>query len=208
MSRSSGRRYPCDPDNKISDLREDAKTHGFKTRKSYNDPGHVHELTFSCHAKMLLLNDGRICESFLENLDCARRSLEYEVWAYVLMSNHVHLLVWPKQEEYSISDFLHAFKLPTAKFAAAVISRENQLLAEELTVYWPNGRKEFRFWQQGGGYDRNLTSKEAIRAAYDYIHDNPVKARLVEKEEEWPWSSAAALAGRQTLLVPDSLPWP
>jgi putative transposase len=47
-----------------------------------------------------------------------------------------------------------------------------------------------RFWQPGGGYDRNITSIEALRAMIDYIHANPVRRGLVARPEDWEWSSA------------------
>jgi hypothetical protein len=47
-----------------------------------------------------------------------------------------------------------------------------------------------RFWQPGGGYDRNITSSEALRAVIDYIPANPVRRGLVARAEDWEWSSA------------------
>jgi REP-associated tyrosine transposase len=52
-----------------------------------------------------------------------------------------------------------------------------------------------RFWQPGGGYDRNITSIEALRAMIDYIHANPVRRGLVARPEDWEWSSARWYAG-------------
>ena len=54
---------------------------------------------------------------------------------------------------------------------------------------------EARFWQPGGGYDRNITSTEALRAVIDYIHANPVRRGLVARAEDWEWSSARWYAG-------------
>ena len=47
-----------------------------------------------------------------------------------------------------------------------------------------------RFWQPGGGYDRNITSMATLRAIIDYIHANPVRRGLVATAEDWEWSSA------------------
>ncbi len=49
-----------------------------------------------------------------------------------------------------------------------------------------------RFWQRGGGYDRNLWSPERIRDAVEYIHANPVVAGLCARPQDWAWSSAPA----------------
>lgn len=177
-----------------------------KTRKSINAAGHAHELTFGCHKGLHLLLDDRIRRQLLETIDRARANLEFEVWAYALMPNHVHLLIFPKREEYSVSTMLKAIKMPSAQFALRLLKEEYPALATTLLVHRANSRSEYRFWQQGGGYDRNMTSKKAIHASYDYVHDNPVKAGLVERADEWVWSSASALAGKQSVLLPDRLP--
>ena len=52
-----------------------------------------------------------------------------------------------------------------------------------------------RFWQPGGGYDRNITSADTLGAIIDYIHANPVRRGLVARAEDWEWSSARWYAG-------------
>ena len=49
--------------------------------------------------------------------------------------------------------------------------------------------KPYRFWQAGGGYDRNIVSKETLIKAIDYIHNNPLRGGLVKSPEDWKWSS-------------------
>jgi putative transposase len=48
----------------------------------------------------------------------------------------------------------------------------------------------YRFWQAGGGYDRNMTSVETVVKAARYIHENPVRRGLVAHASEWAYSSA------------------
>ena len=57
------------------------------------------------------------------------------------------------------------------------------------------------FWQPGGGYDRNITSTEALRAMIDYIHANPVRRGLVARVEDWEWSSARWYVGIQPVRI-------
>lgn len=52
----------------------------------------------------------------------------------------------------------------------------------------PHGRA--LFWQRGGGYDRNVRGEDALREKIGYIHANPVRRGLVERAEDWVWSSA------------------
>ncbi len=53
------------------------------------------------------------------------------------------------------------------------------------------GKTCFRFWQEGPGYDRNLTTPSVIEAAIGYIYMNPVQRGLVKRAVDWRWSSAS-----------------
>ena len=63
-------------------------------------------------------------------------------------------------------------------------------------------KKTFRFWQPGGGYDRNLWGAKAIHYSIHYIEANPVRKELVKTAEEWIWSSAYA-RHNSVGLIPD-----
>ena len=58
-----------------------------------------------------------------------------------------------------------------------------------------DGTEERRFWQAGGGYDRNIIDEKTAWKVIDYIHLNPVRRGLVERPEDWEWSSARWYAG-------------
>jgi len=58
-------------------------------------------------------------------------------------------------------------------------------------------RLRHRFWQPGGGYDRNITSTDALRAVIDSLHANPVRRGLVARAADWEWSSARWYAGQR-----------
>ena len=52
-----------------------------------------------------------------------------------------------------------------------------------------------RFWQPGGGYDRDIARTATLRSMIEYLHANPVRRGLVAKVENWEWSSARWYAG-------------
>ena len=56
----------------------------------------------------------------------------------------------------------------------------------------PNGKRPHRFWQRGGGYDRNLRTVRDIHEKVAYIHQNPVTRGLESQAEDYAWSSAMA----------------
>ncbi|MBS1716038.1 MAG: transposase [Armatimonadetes bacterium] len=159
-------------------------------RRVFNDPGHAHELTFSTYRRKRLLEDETVCRAFLSALDAARKEHAFQVWAYVLMPDHVHLLLFPTGLEDSMAGIRQAVKQPVAKFGLATM-RE---LADPRLQQLHDGRRP-RFWQPGGGYDRNMHSSKACRKSIGYIHDNPVVAGLCAHPWDWEFSSAAAYRG-------------
>jgi len=97
---------------------------------------------------------------------------------------------------------LKAIKRPVSWNAKQLlIASGNTVWLRRLTVR-RGARKVFRFWEAGGGFDRNLWHAEAVQEAVQYIHANPVRRGLVEKPTEWPWSSARFWAGLDGVLLP------
>ncbi len=153
--------------------------------RRYSNPNHARYLTFSTFRRCGLFDSAQIRDEFAEQLRCARLKHEVLLYAWVVMPNHVHLLV---REPWAgvLEPFLRSLKTGFAKRKLAQWREENPSLIAELTS--PKG--QVRFWQRGGGYDRNVFSEAEIREKIDYIHMNPVRAGLVERPCDWAWSSA------------------
>jgi putative transposase len=158
-------------------------------RRSYNDAGHAHELTFSCYQQLPLLKSERTCLWLAKAIDAAHKQYKFDVWAYVFMPEHVHLLICPKQPDYKMSDILTAIKHPVSKTALAYVRKHAPHWLPKLTRQ-RGKRTERHFWQSGGGYDRNICTGQTLLAMIDYLHLNPVRRGLVKKPEDWKWSSA------------------
>ena len=105
----------------------------------------------------------------------------YELFAWVIMSNHVHLLIQPLK---SLSEITRAVKKTSAR-------RANLIL----------GRSGLPFWQDES-YDHWVRNGKQFDRIVQYIESNPVKAGLVDRAERWPWSSA--FAGGQVGNLPHS----
>src|SRR5262249_36568046 len=93
-----------------------------------------------------------------------------------------------------MSQFLQAVKEPVARKAIRYLKSNAPAWLARVTVR-EGPRLRHRFWQPGGGYDRNITSSLALRAVIDYIHANPVRRGLVARAEDWEGSSARGEAG-------------
>jgi putative transposase len=81
-------------------------------------------------------------------------------------------------------------KRPFSGRVKKLLVAEHNPLLSQLTVMERPGKEAFRFWQEGPGYDRNLSSQKSVLAAIDYFHLNPVRRGLAARAVDWKWSSA------------------
>ena len=151
--------------------------------------GHARYLTCSCYRRLPLLGHPRIRDVLAEQLNHLHQQGGFHLYAWVIMPEHFHLLILPKDGRVSV--FLRRLKAPLAK---QVIQRWRHLNAKILTRLQDTDGV-VRFWQRGGGYDRNLIDGSELATKIDYIHANPVRRRLVNSATEWKWSSARQYAG-------------
>jgi putative transposase len=159
-----------------------------KTCKCYDNQGDAHYLTFSCFRKQPFLS-GRFAPLWLiDSIDAARQKCPFDLWAFVFMPEHVHLLIWP-HEGTAISRILAEIKEPVTRTAKAWVRKHKPAFLSRMQDQQPNGKRCDRFWQRGGGYDRDLWSPQEILEKAHYIHANPVRRELVDRAEDWPWSS-------------------
>lgn len=176
-----------------------------RRRPIFNEPGHAHELTFSCYHGYPFLRAERTCTWLAQAIAAARRELDFALWAYVFMPEHVHVLIYPRQPVYDMSAILKAIKEPVGRQAIRHIKQHAPHWLTRITVR-RGKRVERRFWQAGGGYDRNATEPKTVLAMLEYIHNNPVRRGLVAVPSGWKWSSAGWLEGKEpNILKPDPI---
>jgi putative transposase len=86
-------------------------------RKNYNDPGHAHELTFSCYRRFAFLQAQRTCQWLTAAIEASRENFNFQLWAYVFMPDHAHLILCPKEPQYDIASIRQGIKSPVASSA-------------------------------------------------------------------------------------------
>lgn len=179
-----------------------------KRIKSFNNPGDAHELTFSCYRRLPLLSKDRSCSWFVDAMESARHRQSLLLFAHVIMPEHVHVLLWPKEREYEIRLILTALKVPVQRKAQAYLRGRSPAFLDKLKDVQSSGKVHHRFWQRGGGYDRNVHELATLLTMIEYIHNNPVRRGLVKLATDWQWSSAGYYAGiRPVPIEMDPLPW-
>jgi putative transposase len=175
--------------------------------KRFQNTGQSHFVTFSCyHHQPLLMNEAsrRLFESALERV---RRSFQLRVYGYVVMPDHIHLLVSEPHLQ-TLADALKSLKQGVSR---RLIADQSEARTYQNTNGGPyqnakggpyhkanggrfkpdvglSGHKAEHFWQKRY-YDFNVRNQEQFVEKLRYIHRNPVNAGLCERPEDWQWSS-------------------
>lgn len=160
-----------------------------KRVRHYHEPGQVHELTFSCFQRRPWLTNDIWRQMLSTSIERAIERHRFRLIAYVYMPEHVHLLVFPMSGGCRIDGLLKAIKQPFSNRIRRLLETNDSRLLERLTVQERPGKRAFRFWQEGPGYDRNLTGNNTVKRSIDYIHANPLRRGLVTEAIAWRWSS-------------------
>jgi putative transposase len=151
-------------------------------------------LTFSCRGRIPLFQSDAIKDAFAAHLAELQMRRSFRLIAWVVMPDHVHVLLIPDLPHEPIPVLLNDLKRP---FAERVIRRLRALEAPVLRRL-TDARGHVRFWERGGGYDRNIFTRAELLEKVNYIHTNPVRRGLVSAPIEWRWSSAAWWSGDRT----------
>ena len=130
----------------------------------------------------------------IENLTWCQQNKKLNIYAYVIMTNHIHLVA--NVTEGSLGDVLRDFKTYTSKELFKMIANNSQESRREwmLKAFEKAGinnsyNKNHQFWQNGN-YPVVLFTPDVIDQKIDYIHNNPVRAGFVGSAHEFWYSSA------------------
>ena len=148
----------------------------------YHQTGHFHFVTFSCFHRKALLATSTSRDLFARSLETMRVRYDFVVAGYVLMPEHVHLLV-SEPKEAALSKALQALKL-----SVSVQSKERP------------------FWQVRY-YDFNVFTPGKRVEKLRYMHRNPLKRGLVGEPIDWAWSSFRHYATGEQRVVEVESDW-
>ncbi len=140
-------------------------------------------------------------EIITASLTFCRQEKGLRLHAYVILDNHLHLAV----SSNSLSQVIRDFKRHTAKEILAVAQQDNKLWLLKQFEFFKCGHKgesQHQVWQEGV-HPQAITTEDMLRQKLDYIHYNPVKVGLVDRPEDWRYSSARNYFGQDGVLEID-----
>lgn len=150
-------------------------------------------VTFSCYHRNNLLIKPNVIELFLHTLGEIREQYKMKLFGYVIMPNHVHLVLHPP-DDLRLGPVIGHLK---ARSAGRIVAEQLLTLPESCTII-KDGRERQVVWQPRC-YDHNCRSPRTVLEKIEYCHNNPVKARLVSEPGIWRWSSYSWYAGESVV---------
>ena len=141
----------------------------------------------------------------IESLKYCQNNKGLVLYAYVIMSNHVHMMI-SVEEGFEAQNIVRDFK----KFTSKEIIKRIKEIGESRRVWLLNKfkyeahrvlrGKDYKVWKDGY-HAKELNSAEMIEQKLNYIHNNPVEAGIILSPEEYLYSSAKNYADQPDKLI-------
>lgn len=163
-----------------------------KKLKRYYGQKHLHFLTWSCYQRKPRLGSVLARSRFVKILDEVRQRHRFRLVGYVVMPDHVHLLI-SEPERGTPSTVVQVLKQRVSR-----LMRRRKRRGAQFSL-WTEDEAP-RFWQRRF-YDFNVWSEKKKAEKLHYMHNNPVKRGLVTHPKQWPWSSFGSYFGRGNCLL-------
>jgi len=159
--------------------------------RHFDNLGTARFVTFTCYRRHRYLTSAFAREITVQGLVHLRTQREIRILGWVLMPEHVHLLLLPP-DGLKLGEAIGQFKSWTARqilnaseFKGGVLRRNDGSPA---------------LWQRRC-YDHNCRTADVVRQKIAYCHKNPVRQKLVAEPAEWPWSSYNWYRGKGLILL-------
>ena len=165
-----------------------------------DEPGRVHFWTISCFHRLGFFWDDSVKQVAVDALSHVRRKHGICLIAYVIMPEHVHVLLFPhrrgSRDAIPVADLLRDFKQQVGFHGKARLRdywREHGSLWSPPLNDWANGKFGAHDFWNARGHDRDFDDHDELIAKVEYCHNNPVKRGLVATPADWKWSSYRSL---------------
>ncbi|NOQ43959.1 MAG: hypothetical protein GQ560_05805 [Dehalococcoidia bacterium] len=164
----------------------------YRSLPKFDDNSYAHFITTNTYKHYPFFRDQKLSQILLEELGFYSGKLGFVLVGYVIMPDHVHLLLWWDSEEnpkLGISNIMSRIKTMTSKRAKRYLfyGGGTEYVGKLADVGQPT-QGSFKLWQPGF-YDFNIFSDEKLLEKLDYIHSNPVRAGFVLSPRDYKWSS-------------------
>jgi len=160
-------------------------------RISQENENRMHFLTLTIIEWIDIFTKPKYFKAIIDSLKFCRKNKGLLLYEYVVMTNHIHLIVRVKEESYKLSQIISDFKKHTTREILKQLEKDNRRyilnLIKNSFARKPGYKKQI--WQREN-YPEVIVSEKFLREKTRYIHKNPVKKEYVKNLEDWLYSSA------------------
>jgi len=193
-----------------------------KNLPKFNDDSYVHFTTTATYKNRPYFRNEEFCRILLEELKLYSKKYGFTLIGYVIMPDHLHLLIWWdrwEKLELSISKIMQGVKGVTARRIIDLLVgngleqmlQPTPMRREQMPSLTPKSAKShrrnlrYRLWQRGF-YDFNIYSEEKLLEKLNYVHHNPIRDGLVLSPGDYKWSSYRLYSSESEGFLGASIP--
>lgn len=157
--------------------------------KRYRIEGSIYYITSVIYNRLKIFMRPSFIIPIIDSLNYYRYQYSVKIIGYVIMPDHIHLLIFPKMEQ-AVTDFMRDFK----RFTSGRITRQAKVegKSEWIQAFEQAGaeteRAEFKVWQDSF-WEQCIYTEDFLQQKLNYIHLNPVRAGIVKEAEAYSYSS-------------------
>ena len=181
-----------------------ASDKGYKIRNQYG----LHFLTSTVVGWVDIFTRKECKDILIESLRYCQINKGLVICAYVIMESHIHIITRASEGQTGLSEIIRDFKRFTSKALLNWIKNDRKESRSEwlevVFMYHAKYNKrntKYQIWQQDN-QPKELLHPKFTQQKIDYIHNNPVVSGIVDKADEYLYSSARNYIGRQDFLLP------
>ena len=151
--------------------------------------GHIYYITTVLYNRLPVFTRPSFIIPLYDSLNFYRYRQDFKLLGYVIMPDHIHLMIWPHGES-TVSDIMRDYKEFTSKriIRQAEVEGIDEWVAAFRRAGQETGRSKNKVWQDSY-WDENVFTERFLRQKLNYMHRNPVRAGLVERPGDYPYSS-------------------
>ena len=170
----------------------------------FYDPDEMYFITSTIVGWVDIFTKSRYCDLVLDSLRYCQNNKGLVIHAWVIMSNHLHLIV-SKNGDYSLQDIVRDFKRHTSiEISKLIVSGDDSRKKWMLEIFRQEASRlkrvnNYKIWQDGN-HPKELNTNEKIDQRLQYLHNNPVIAGIVYNQEDYIFSSALDYTDGKGLL--------
>ena len=166
------------------------------------DPAHLHFVTTTALQHQHLFQRDVMKRLVVDTLDCMHLRERFKLYCFVVMPNHVHLIIRCRAED-PLADCLRDFKKHVAERVIRHYRVEGNQGALSRLVSAADSRQRHQVWDEGYN-TKDVFSPAFLRQKMDYTHGNPCQPHwnLAASPESYPWSSARFYVLKEPAIIP------